>query len=108
MHCSYTKEVMEMIRIWSNGLVRLPSQAETITKDWWNALIQECSRAQRRKTTAIVMVALWNVWKERNQRVFEDKTSLPSHVFSLIKEELKLIADAHGRNGVDFYLHGDH
>jgi hypothetical protein len=31
----------------------------------------------------------WNIWKERNRRVFERKTATPKRILQLIKDELE-------------------
>jgi hypothetical protein len=36
----------------------------------------------------------WNIWKERNRRIFEAKTATPRRVFQLIKDEMALRASA--------------
>jgi hypothetical protein len=39
----------------------------------------------------------WNVWKERNRRVFDRITASPRRVLALIKEEMQLRAFACSR-----------
>ncbi|KAF8693960.1 hypothetical protein HU200_038605 [Digitaria exilis] len=36
----------------------------------------------------------WNIWKERNQRVFEGISATPQRVLSLIKNEMNLRSSA--------------
>jgi hypothetical protein len=44
----------------------------------------------RRSVAAMLTYTTWNLWKERNRRVFDSKSLQPHSVFSLIKEEVLL------------------
>ena len=39
--------------------------------------------------------AVWNLWKERCRRVFDNKTQTPIQVASLIQQDILLYAMAH-------------
>jgi hypothetical protein len=45
--------------------------------------------AQAEGSLAIDYTA-WNIWKERNMRVFKGLASLPHRILSIIKEEIRL------------------
>ena len=42
------------------------------------------------------MYTVWNLWKERNRRIFEGKEADPVTVFQFIREEMGLRAQACG------------
>jgi hypothetical protein len=48
------------------------------------------------KKASIIIYTAWNLWKERNRRVFEKKTATPRRVFELIKEEIAIRVSACG------------
>jgi hypothetical protein len=60
------------------------------TESWWNGSLRGRPKIQRRSVAAILMCTAWNIWKERNKRIFQGQFTTPSRVFHLIKEELRL------------------
>jgi hypothetical protein len=38
----------------------------------------------------LLIYAVWNLWKERNRRIFDHRSASPSAVLTLIKEEISL------------------
>uniref|UniRef100_A0A0A9GFD1 Reverse transcriptase zinc-binding domain-containing protein n=1 Tax=Arundo donax TaxID=35708 RepID=A0A0A9GFD1_ARUDO len=77
IQCSFTKEVLEIIRVWTNGMLRPPEINDVSVQTWWNNMLRRCPAEQRKRAAAVGIVSLWNVWKERNRRVFlsEDSTT---------------------------------
>ena len=56
--------------------------------EWWTRTI--LGRGHRRKTiSSLVMLVSWEVWKERNARVFQKKSSMPTTVLEGIKVEAR-------------------
>jgi hypothetical protein len=95
LHCVYAKEVWVKVSEWTNGKVSVPRQEDNI-EVWWNRSTCGRSRGEGRLLTAILIYTVWNIWKERNRRVFERKSLLPALVLVLIREELKLRREACG------------
>jgi hypothetical protein len=57
---------------------------------WWNSSLAGLSRKDQRWMAAVLIYIAWGIWKERNCRVFNGVTALPSRVFQLILEEMRL------------------
>ncbi|PUZ78090.1 hypothetical protein GQ55_1G425500 [Panicum hallii var. hallii] len=74
---------------WSNGLVKKPVRGVDI-ETWWVSSLQLLPKEQRRHVAALLLYTAWNIWKERNRRVFEDKIMIAPLVFNCILEELGL------------------
>jgi hypothetical protein len=54
--------------------------------DYWHAIAKTPSSSPKGLQTAIMLIT-WEIWKERNERVFNNKSSLPSVVMHKIREE---------------------
>ena len=73
----------------------VPAQELSI-KDWWCEAITQQPKPERRKVAALLMYTVWNLWKERNRRIFEGKVANPRMVLQLITEEVNLLTRACG------------
>jgi hypothetical protein len=63
-------------------------------ESWWSTGLAYASAADKNKQAAIMIYTAWNIWKERNRRIFEAKAATPQRVFQLIKDEMALRASA--------------
>ena len=59
-----------------------------LISDWWEKELVQLSKKARRVKAALMIYTAWNVWKERNRRVFDQKSITPSEVLQLIKNEI--------------------
>ena len=56
--------------------------------DYWLAVSKSTTSSPIGLRSAITLIT-WEIWKERNERVFNNKSSLPSVVMHKIREEGK-------------------
>jgi len=90
LHCSYAKQVWLAMSNWTSGAIQIPAVQDEGIEDWWNRSLVLLPVAQKRSVAAILMYTCWNLWKERNRRVFDQKCLQPHEVVQLIKEEVNL------------------
>ena len=89
LHCVFAQEIWFLIQGWSNGVVKTPERGVDI-EAWWMSTLQLIPQEQRRHVAAMLMYTAWNIWKERNIRVFEGRSMTVPLVFGCILEELGL------------------
>ena len=46
-------------------------------------------RSERRRLNGVVIYTFWNIWKERNRRIFDNKIETVPQVAVRIKEDIE-------------------
>jgi hypothetical protein len=95
LHCVFAQEVWFLVTQWTDGLVSIPGGQISI-QDWWNSALQGAPRKLKIERASTLIYTAWNLWKERNRRVFEGTRTTPSRILHLIKEEVAIRAIACG------------
>ncbi|WVZ91565.1 hypothetical protein U9M48_037717 [Paspalum notatum var. saurae] len=90
LHCPFARAVWDQILAWEE--MTLPAQADIASsssiKNWWEAASSLLPKNQKRDFNGIVIYTLWNLWKERNRRIFESNTLTPLQIALRIKEDV--------------------
>jgi hypothetical protein len=60
----------------------------------------------RKAISSITMLVTWTIWKERNARVFNNKSAPPTILLQIIKDEAKLWSAA-GAKHLSFVISGE-
>jgi hypothetical protein len=55
---------------------------------WWNSGLDSASSATKNRHATVRIYTTWNIWKERNRRVFDSIASTPHRVLQLVKDEM--------------------
>lgn len=58
--------------------------------EWWNEKMATRAAGHKRRIATLIIYTMWNLWKERNRIIFENKTMQPWQLVQQIKEEMKL------------------
>ena len=58
-------------------------------KSWWEEVATKVPRSERRRLNGVVIYTFWNIWKERNRRIFDNKIETVTEVAARIKEDIE-------------------
>ena len=89
--CRFTKRLWKEIATWAQNSNLHPSawpHSETL-ENWWTAMSNAPS-TRRKGLRSLIILVCWEVWKERNSRVFEHTESTNFMVLQRIKDEARL------------------
>lgn len=98
LYCVYAQELWHLVSGWTNGRVQVPSRSADL-EGWWNAAVSGKPKAEARTIAAMLIYTAWNLWKERNRRVFEGASQSPEGILAMIKEEVQVRRAACGEGG---------
>ena len=87
LHCCFAKEVWHLMARWTQNLVKIPDMGSSVAT-WWQQELTGLPKKLRRTKAALLMYTAWNLWKERNQRIFEHNRAIATRVFQEIKAEI--------------------
>jgi hypothetical protein len=88
--CRYSKRIWQQTASWlfCPSLVQdMGSGRETVLQ-YWNAITSSPTAHPFQLKTAVTLIT-WELWKERNTRVFNNSASTPLALMQKIKEESK-------------------
>ncbi|XP_071685055.1 uncharacterized protein [Lolium perenne] len=86
--CRYSKRIWQQTASWLHCpslLNDLGSGRDTVLQ-YWHAIAASPSTSRKGLQTAVILVG-WEIWKERNARVFNNKASTPMALMQKIKDE---------------------
>ncbi|CAM0901775.1 unnamed protein product [Alopecurus aequalis] len=87
--CPFAREVWHETRSTHRELAEMTSAATSF--DVWWTRVQGYNKCKEERTWAsMVAYVLWNIWKERNRRIFEGKAATPAVVAGFAREEFSL------------------
>ena len=90
LQCCFTKEVWCQIQRTQSTLCAAASTASSI-EDWWTRLCAAPGgRGRVHEGITWAAYIAWNLWKERNRRVFEQKELTAIGVSTLINDDVSL------------------
>jgi hypothetical protein len=87
----FTKEVWNLVISWEN-LPELRSQAQADPvhiKAWWEETSMKVPATERRRLNGMVIYIFWNIWKERNRRIFNNISETGLQVAARIKDDIE-------------------
>ncbi|PUZ57515.1 hypothetical protein GQ55_5G438400 [Panicum hallii var. hallii] len=97
VNCSYAKQ------LWWDALITLDctcsfaSQQLTL-QDWWSHGRRLQAKERRKGFDTLFMLIIWLLWKERNARLFDQRSSSADQLLQLIKLEIRIWVEAGATN----------
>lgn len=89
--CPYSKQIWSVASTWAHCPPLSPSNwtADQDLQSWFVRLTAAHSQ-QKKGLGSLILLVLWSLWKERNNRIFK-KEELPVPRFiSLLKDDLRV------------------
>jgi hypothetical protein len=90
VHCRYTVRIWELLKGWLGLQGFCPRLWSGLgIHEWWSSMV-EGSGPHRKGLASLLLLTVWEIWKERNARVFRHKSSPSFVIFDSIKCEARL------------------
>jgi hypothetical protein len=86
--CPFAKAVWSKVLSWENFDVQLPQQEPQCLANWWEDVASMIAKQERRTFNRALIYIVWNIWKERNRRIFENEHQTAEQVAYLAKEDI--------------------
>jgi hypothetical protein len=82
---------MEIILSWEHfdAQLILPSQEPVHLISWWEKAETKITKGERKRFNGLVIFTLWNLWKKRNRRIFNNAHESAMQVAPRVKEEIE-------------------
>lgn len=87
--CSFAKEVWRTFSRSDDKAASFASSTTSIS-DWWRKTLGLGRLQETRKQMTTATYVVWNLWKERNRRTFEEKRCSPETVAAMTRDEISL------------------
>jgi hypothetical protein len=84
------QQVWHNFRVWTKASFPIPGDDFHSTEEWWIAARKVVPKVIRRDFDTISILLHWQVWKERNARIFQNEFSTVERVLELIIEEIRV------------------
>ncbi|TVU02742.1 hypothetical protein EJB05_51740, partial [Eragrostis curvula] len=86
LECPYSKECWFKILRPAGYQQLMPNSTECLV-DWWLSSRKKVVKAARKGFDSLVVLTVWKIWCERNNRVFNRQRILPSTLVGQIQME---------------------
>ena len=90
--CPVAKEVWCIVLAWEHfdtDLIRHQTQPTEI-RTWWEQAATKVPKERRRHFNGVVIYTMWNIWKERNGRIFQVAAMDDRQVALKAKEDINM------------------
>nr|TKW05006.1 hypothetical protein SEVIR_7G147400v2 [Setaria viridis] len=97
--CRYTKQIWKLIAQWLSQGILQPEQWTRSTRaiDWWIG-ITSTPGTPRKAYRSLTLLIMWELWNERNSRIFRHKGSPTTQLMAKIKSSANMWIAAGARD----------
>jgi hypothetical protein len=86
--CTFSVEVWDMILSWANlSFITGVSNLESLY-NWWKRLRSRCCKESKKIFDGLLICFWWNIWLERNNRIFQGLQRSVVQVTQLAKDQI--------------------
>ena len=87
--CLFAKAVWSQILAWEHfdGLIGQQQNDPSNIRQWWENASSKVPCPERRRFNGMVIYIFWNLWKERNRRIFNNTYETVMQVAARIKDD---------------------
>lgn len=89
LHCRFTARVWSLLKDWLALSFDQSLWATLSLKEWWHAMTSGGVN-NRKAVASLVLLTSWEIWNERNARVFRNKFTSAQAILLKIKNEAKI------------------
>lgn len=89
--CRYTKRIWRLVATWAGYQQLEPAQWEEARSvhQWWESLANTPG-IPKKGLRSLILLVVWEIWKERNRRIFDHKEMATGVLLAKNKEEASL------------------
>ncbi|KAM0915236.1 hypothetical protein ACQ4PT_010999 [Festuca glaucescens] len=89
--CPFTKRIWAAVATWTHCSSLAPPcwEAATTPQDIWQLLMQRSAAAHKEGLSSLFTLVCWNVWRERNARIFRQKSATFQLIIAWIRDEAR-------------------
>lgn len=103
--CCYSRSIWDKVGQWMQTEGLKPAnwmQTENLSQ-WYVDLGNSGQRTKRDGLRSMIILTLWEIWKERNRRIFSKVTMAPDQLFRAIQDEARTWIRA-GNKGLELVI----
>ena len=86
--CPFSTAVGNLVNSWDGINTQAQGPSFTSISEWWDDMISGKPKKIQKRTSGHLLYVLWNVWKERNRRIFTGKRMTFVEVATLAWEDI--------------------
>ena len=87
--CVFSKQVWSFLKQWFGLSLQDSIATNGSLHNHWHRCHAKIERSQRKLFYGVMIYFWWNVWKERNRRMFQNRALQPTQVPLLCKEDIE-------------------